>query len=103
MKKPLRKRNAINIQVLTENAEIIVAVAANTNEHRNALTRPHVSARKPIICELSTIPKKPAEARRPCSVCVAVRSHLINGIIIPTPIVSAITAIKQKPQIKVST
>lgn len=66
MKKPVRKRKAISIQMFTEKAEMIEVMALRSIAKRNVVTRPQVSARKPTAWELSTTPRNPAEASMPC-------------------------------------
>lgn len=83
--------------MFTENADIMLDMAANIRANLSVWTRPQVSARKPTACELNTTPRKPADAKIPCSAKVDSKSHFNEGMIMLTPIISTMTDMKQMP------
>lgn len=72
----------------------------NNKDIRITFRRPHVSARKPQQCELTTIPKNPIELTRPCSYVVKCKSHLAYGKTILMLIFSIAMPNVQRPLVK---
>lgn len=67
MKKPVRKRNTNSIHTFGDTVEMSDVQKLINNMVLKERTRPQVSARKPMKCELIATPMKPADPKSPCS------------------------------------
>lgn len=77
---PTKNRRKIKIVALIVSADKLALISANVAHKRITFFRPHVSAKKPQKCELTTIPKKAIDDISPCSVVVIFKSHEAYGI-----------------------
>lgn len=94
---PVQNRVAINILAFTEKADINDIMKPLIRANCSEFFRPHVSVRKPHMCELATIPKKPIDNRIPCWPDVISNSHFADGTTKPILINSVTRANKLPP------
>lgn len=92
MKIPVKNLAVISIVVLTEKTDIIEVHMLAINDIFNSWTLPKVSARNPIICELTTTPKYPTEFKNPFSNKENCNSHWAEYETMLNPTTSAETA-----------
>lgn len=72
---PTQSLVQVNVTILVENDDKKPQIKLPPVEISNTGLLPTVSARKPQICELSTIPAYPHELKIPCSIVEMRISH----------------------------
>lgn len=77
---PTKNRRKIKIDALIVNADRMALIRAHIAHKRITFFRPHVSAKKPQKCELTTIPRNAIDEIRPCSFVVIFISQKAYGV-----------------------